>query len=529
MRDVDERAPSLTALGEAARGHPQDPDAWLRYGLALHSAGHHEQALQCIKRAAGVGRDNPTVLTAVGEAFETVGAIPEALTAGRRASQLPNSPPDAAALVGRVLTKMGDGAAAALSLRVAIGRHPDSAPLQLALAQALVAADRPHDATQHIERAVALAPNDPDVHRVQARLHERLGDQDSYIEALGRVTALDESDVTSAVALGGQMARRGRQKEAVDLLINASARGPKTAQTQLSLGSGFLEVNALTAAIKHLKESIRLQPDLAPAHLKLGVAHRKNGSLPDAIASLRKATLLASENSEYHYELGLALLDAGQPREAANVLIRAAAFSPDDDNIQEALAQAFNQTRKPQPTVREDQDDSEPSEGSFSGDLRLFSVAELLDFLLNQRATGTLVVRGPQGDGRIELYQGSLVGARHPGGKPLSRHLLDNDLLSLAELKRHVISPEDLDRDAVVATVLAKLNLVDMATLEKLVQREIQEALQEMLTWDQGDAVFRRDPQRSAWPEPPEIRLDTRWVLIDATRRLDEKRGRPPR
>lgn len=516
-------APSLAALGESARARPDDPQAWLDFGIALFHAGHGEHALQSLKHALNLGRDDPAVLTRAGETFERVGALPEALAAGRRASQLPEGSAAAAALVGRVLTRMGDAPAAALTLRVAIARHPDSAPLHIALGHALIASDRPLDAVVHTERAVFLAPDEPAAHRLSALLHERLGDQDAYIDALGRVAALDESDVSSAVALGTQMAKLGRRTEAVDLLVNASARGAKTPPAHLALGTGFLEARALAAAVRHLKEAIRLQPDLAAAHLQLGIAFRQAGSLPDAVAALRKATLLAPDNSHYHYQLGLALLEAGQSREAANVLIRAAAFDPDDENTQDALARALNETRKPQPELPEPVEESDRATATFSGDLRLFSVAELLDFLHNQRATGTLIVRGAKGEGRVELYLGSIVGARYPGSKPLSRQLLDIDLIGQTDLKRAVVDPEDLDRDAVVANVLASRNLVDKGLLEDRVYRHVQDALQEMLTWQTGDAVFRREGDSTVWTESPEIRLDTRLLLLEATRRIDER------
>ena len=530
---------SLAALGESVRARPQDPGAWLSYALALHRAGDADRSVQCIRHAAALGREDSIVLTRVGEAFERVGAYGDALAAGRYATRLPDPPPEAAALVGRMLTRMGDGAAAALTLRVAIARFPNSAPLRVALGQALLASNRAAEAVEHAQRAIALAGHSPAAHRLNAELQEKLGNRDEYMAALGRVAELDHSDVSAAIALGAQKARQGERESAIELLSNAATRQPKTAAGQLALGTGFLEARALTAAVRHLKEAIRLQPDLAPAHLQLGIAFREAGSLPDAVAALRKATLLASENPEYHHQLGLALLEANQAREAANVLIRAAAFDPEDENIQDALALALTRTRtrKRGPgegpadatVTSEPDDDDSANEGTFTGDLKLFSVAELLDFLLNQRATGTLIVRGPKGDGRVELYQGSIVGARHPGSKPLSRQLLDTDMISDTDLKRTVVDPDDLERDGVVASVLAARNLVDKTSLEELIRRHVQEALFEMLTWQHGDAVFRREASDAAYPEAPEILLDTRWLLIDATRRIDEHRTRSGR
>ena len=277
-----------------------------------------------------------------------------------------------------------------------------------------------------------------------------------------------------------------------------------------------------------MKEAIRLEPNLLNAHLLLGTTLRQAGSIPDALAVLTKAARLAPENTQCHYQLGLALLEAENPREAANALIRAAAFKPDDTEIQDALAQALALVRAPATSAGEP-DDADRSHGTFTGDLKLFSVAELLDFLLNQRATGTLLVRSPKGDGVIELYQGEIVGARHPQGKPLSRQLLDTDVITHTDLKRAVVDPDHLERDRIVASVLATNNLVDKPSLEELLERHVNEALVEMLTWTEGNAMFRREAPGGTWSAPPEIRLDTRWLLINATRQLDEQRTRSGR
>ena len=521
--------PSLSALGEMVRSQPQDPRVWADYGVALHASGHPEQGLQCLRQAASLARDDAQTLTVVGGCFERVGALHEALASGRRATQLADAPPGAAALVGRLLTQLGDATAAALTLQVAIRKYPESAALRVAVAQALSAIGRPAEAVEHIDRALEIAPNDPAIHRVNAQLREQLGDEGAYVTALGRVAALDASDVSAAVALGTQMAERGQQAEAVDILLNAAERAPKSAESLFALGSGFLKARALTAAVRHLKEAIHLQPDLAAAHMQLGVALRSLGSNNEAIAAFRRATQLASETPEYHHELGVALLDIGQAREAATVLIRAAAFAPDDATIRGALTRALNRIRhahEPDPDV---DTTGETLSGSFSGDLKLFSVAELLDFLLNQRASGMLMVRSARhGEGRIELYLGAIIGARRPGGRPLSQQLVETDLISQTDLKQSLINTEDLERDGLVASILAARKLIDKTALEDFVHRQVQEALLVMLTWQEGDAIFHREEPKTAWPEPPEVRIDTRWALLNAARRLDEQNRPDP-
>ncbi|MEO1334866.1 MAG: DUF4388 domain-containing protein, partial [Myxococcota bacterium] len=433
---------------------------------------------------------------------------------------------------GRILTRMNDPTAAVLTLKVALGKFPNAVALHVAIAHALLAADRVGEARPHIATALEYAPNDPAIHRLNAHLQEKLGNRSAYMSALQQVTSLDESDVSAAIALGTQMAMQGRQREAGEMLAGVSARTPKTAANQLMLAVGFRHARQWPTAIHHLREAIRLRPDFAAAYLELGLTLRASGALGEAVAALRKATVLNPKDALYLHQLGLALLEARQSREASTVLIRAAAISPDDEAIQDALATALAETRAPRrasgspaaaPTSSsraQPSPVSNRSEGSFTGDLQLFSVAELLDFLLNQRATGTLIVRGVQGEGRIELYQGAIVGTRYPGGKPFGQRLLDNDLVSQTDLKRAAISPQDLEHDGRLASILATRKLVSNESLTSAFAQHAQAALQDMLTWNSGDVIFQKE--LSYWPEPPEIKVDTRFCLLEATRRLDE-------
>ncbi|MEM7675214.1 MAG: tetratricopeptide repeat protein [Myxococcota bacterium] len=511
---------SLAALAATVRAHPHDPNAWADYGFALLDTGQTDQSLQCLRHAAQLAQAHPAILTRISGAFEQAGALSEALAWGRRAVQLPGVPPEAAALVGRLLTRMKDPTAAVLTLKVAIGKFPNAVALRVAIAHALLTANRASEARPHIAAALQVAPNDPTVHRLNVRLQEKLGDHSAYLNALQHLASLDESDVSAAITLGTQMAKQGRAQEAREMLAGVSARTPKTAANQLMLAMGFRHAREWPSAMQHLREAIRLRPDFAAAYLELGLTLRASGALADAVASIRKATALDPNDAHFQYQLGLALLDAKKAREASTALIRAASISPENEAIQDALATALAEIRSPK---RADPSTAQRPEGSFTGDLKLFSVAELLDFLLNQRATGVLIVRAPSGEGRVELYQGAIVGTRHPGGKPFGQRLIENDLVSQTDLKQAAISPQDLEHDGRLASILAARKLVSDELLTSIFYQHAQIALRDMLNWNTGDVVFQKE--LSHWATPPSVRVDTRFCLLEAIRWLDEQRA----
>ncbi|MEL7369926.1 MAG: tetratricopeptide repeat protein, partial [Myxococcota bacterium] len=175
-----EASGSLAALAATVRARPNDPNGWLVYGLALLDAGQTEQCLQCFRHAAQLGQDHPAILARISAAFERAGVLSEALAWGRRAVQLPGAPPDASAIVGRILTRMNDPTAAVLTLKVALGKFPNAVALHVAIAHALLAADRVGEARPHIATALEYAPNDPAIHRLNAHLQEKLGNRSAY-------------------------------------------------------------------------------------------------------------------------------------------------------------------------------------------------------------------------------------------------------------------------------------------------------------------------------------------------------------
>jgi tetratricopeptide (TPR) repeat protein len=84
------------------------------------------------------------------------------------------------------------------------------------------------------------------------------------------------------------------------------------------------------AAIKLLREAIRLKKDYAEAHIALVVALRDKGQLDKAIAACRQAIRLNKEDAVAHIALGVALTDKGQLDEAIAAYREAIRLNKDD-------------------------------------------------------------------------------------------------------------------------------------------------------------------------------------------------------
>lgn len=521
---------SLAELQTTAQHNPHDARAWIDLAEALVDHGDLERAPLALRHAHALSAESPPRLVEVSHLYRRLDNRVEANNAARRALHLDPGLESAALAVARLLLDAGDPHAAVLSLRVAAHRHPDSKAVHLALAQAYLEAERGQEALRHALRAERIAPDDPATLRVLGRTYAALGDAEGELDTLDRLVDAHEEDVEAAIRLGEVLAQQDRTSEAAATLTRIAEHPPSDAALLVRLAAALTDAQVLVLAVRCAREAIRTNPDLAQAHFQLGRALGIGGALEESIGSLRTAADLAPEDGEVGFALGRALREAGKPREAAGALIRAAAAAPHDARIQDELADTLAALKTPsqdQPAPRLPSPavipqaplPSENTEGGFTGDLAVFSLAELVEFLATQHATGDLTVRRGDETGTIRLHAGAITAIGYPGGKNLAELLVDGELITRTDLKRSVVRPEDLDKDSVVAQVVVERNLVDRASVQGFLRQRVLEGMQELITWKSGSVLFRRKPPPR---EPPTVEVDSRSAILEAMRRIEE-------
>lgn len=506
-----------------AQANPNDPRAWLQLTRGLIDHGDLERAYPALLRAHALSADHAVYLVQASRLYRKLGNHTEGLNAARRAQHLAPDNREAVVEVALHLVEAGDHHAAALSLRVAARRFPDDGHIQLALARTYLQVQRPKDALRHVEKAHNLKAPPADVQRTLARVFRDLGRGEDELKALRAVVSLDRTDVESAILLGEGLALQGRRQEAAAILEQVAEHPPSNATTLVKLGHALTEAHALVPAVRCLREAIRISPDYPQAHFQLGLALHVGGGLKEAVNSLRTAVAIDPRESEFGYQLGITLRDAGRLREAASALIAAAAAAPNDARIQEVLTDILAALKTPSSGVHAAKQKATPREntnGGFSGDLALFSVPELLEFLMNQRASGDLVVSSPSGEGRLSLHEGSLISATYPGGKTLGDLLVDDELITRTDLKQRIVRPQDMSQDQVVASVVLTQKLVERSSVEDLLRRQIIEGVQQLVSWSDGAVTFQRQAGADV---SPAVVVDTRFALLEAVRLMDEQ------
>jgi Tfp pilus assembly protein PilF/mono/diheme cytochrome c family protein len=127
------------------------------------------------------------------------------------------------------------------------------------------------------------------------------------------------------------LARHLRLKSVRDEILGYQARvrrEPTDHVSRTGLAARYLEVGETEAAMRELRESIRLSPAFPDAHFNLAGALHTQGAIKEAIAAYRRATELDPDYAEAHNNLGVLLEMVGDRAAAAEHYRRAAQIQP---------------------------------------------------------------------------------------------------------------------------------------------------------------------------------------------------------
>jgi hypothetical protein len=439
-----------------------------------------------------------------------------------------------------VQRSLGQVDAAILSFRSALGLAPTSAAAHLALGQTLRGTGADDAAHAHFEAAVRNAPP-TDPHHVAAA---------AELRAMGAI-ALEEH----AFALPPP-----------DLDDDLDAEDPDDGETRAALAaldpmepppgvpleslSAFEEsTNSDDDAVDDLDDlddldSVEWLPDddgaaeptedLAPAPRAAGLAERP--AVEQAPAQTRPAPVAAAEAE--------AVVSA-PPARARTV------------KIEPVDPPAHRSDSGPMPTVRVSRTansmppmtmvstppvaqrlSSEPSRPppaaafesppAFTGNLRMFQLPNLMEFLRLNQCSGTLFVMGRRGTGEVRLRAGRLTGAAASKAPRLGDILVRTGQLKREELEKVVTLQRAEESAESLGVLLLQHSQVTDRGLKAAVTAQVHAAMSELVQWEEGNFAFHMvDPGEAPVDDTPEVvRVDmsVEQVLLEAMRRLDEQR-----
>ncbi len=157
---------------------------------------------------------------------------------------------------------------------------------------------------------------------------------------------------------------------------------------------------------------------------------------------------------------------------------------------------------------------------SLQGNLRDFSVTEILQLLGTQKKTGCLELEWNVERAVVFMQDGAVVSTRNPGvvgNDVLLEFLRQIRRLSDEQVQGVLSIQKESNRD--LEDVLLKGRYLDALELGRILERQILDSLTKLIRWDNG--TYRFDSNRR-WPGVVVAKLGVESALIEASRRVDE-------
>ncbi|MEZ5399521.1 MAG: tetratricopeptide repeat protein [Bryobacteraceae bacterium] len=196
--DAGDNDAALTHLERAVALVPNDVEALLNLGRALHNLNRGEEALEVFDRTLATDPQAPLAQFHRGMAFQALGRFEEAITAiGAELAVNPEHAP-ARLIRGLALMGRGDAQAALPDLRASVEAMPADATAPFALARCLMRLDKSPEAEPHLLKAIELSPRDPAPRNALVRVLIATGRRDEAAKLAAEAAVLAREERSAA-------------------------------------------------------------------------------------------------------------------------------------------------------------------------------------------------------------------------------------------------------------------------------------------------------------------------------------------
>jgi hypothetical protein len=167
---------------------------------------------------------------------------------------------------------------------------------------------------------------------------------------------------------------------------------------------------------------------------------------------------------------------------------------------------------------------------SISGSLKDVSVADVMQFIHLGRRTGTLLLtRGPERS-MIGFHFGKLVSAQAPRTPKLGDLLISSGMIDRGILEAAIEEQNNGIERRSLGQILVSSGSIDAEGLRRVIAQQIEQAVSEVMVWDNGTFEFAIDDLRpiddiALYPSDvlPDADINTQMVLLEAARIFDER------
>ena len=227
----------------------------------------------------------------------------------------------------RALLDGDDGRAEAALLRIVAARPGDAAASEN-LTRLRLKSGRVALAAQDLAARIARAPDSLALRVQHARVLVLTGALDPALEEAKRVLKSDERNVPALLVLGDVWYRERKLELARDVLDNAAAIDPKSAEVANAQGFVHLALEQKPLALEDFRRACQLGPRLAEAHNNLGALYNEASDFEAATNELVLAAKIEPGRAAIWLNLGNAHRGAKRYEEAEGAYRHALSLEP---------------------------------------------------------------------------------------------------------------------------------------------------------------------------------------------------------
>lgn len=312
-------------------------------GQVYLAYGFNDAAADCFRNAAALDQGEVRWLYLLGAAQQASGQLDDAAASYVRA--LARGMTVAAVHIGEIRLLQGRLDDAETALSQALANPPTAAAAHSLLGQVALARRDFKAAVEHLEAALAAAPEANRLHHPLALAYRGLGDRaktEEHLKQAGQVglkppdpwlDAVTNLRVGERIALmrGRVAARAGRTADAEQEFRKALAAQPKSVEARVNLGSMLALSGNRAGAVEQFQEALKGDPANATAHFNLATLLAADPTRGEALKHAEAAVAAWPQDAEARRLRAQLLRDSGRLAEALPEYARAIELAPADE------------------------------------------------------------------------------------------------------------------------------------------------------------------------------------------------------
>lgn len=155
---------------------------------------------------------------------------------------------------------------------------------------------------------------------------------------------------------------------------------------------------------------------------------------------------------------------------------------------------------------------------SITGNLETMNLAELLQWLANNRQTGTLIISDGTVEKRIYLQKGTILSSSSSDPRRLLGHFLVSKGVITEDILAQAISVQS-EQGKLLGEILVDGGAVDQATLDRMLRLNAEENICDLFAWEAGSFEFQDGvlPEHELVP----LSVNVTGLIMEGMRRID--------